>query len=273
MLLRLVDTAGIRETDDATEKIGFERAPRWLLVTFHIIKRSFPMKLGIIGAMDVEVAALKKQVEDARTVKRAGMEFVEGHIDNVTVVVVQCGVGKVNAGLCVQILCDLFAVTHIVNTGVAGSLCNDANIGDIVVSTDAMYHDVDATVFGYAPGQVPQMQVTAFPASPALRQAAVSACRAAAPEIQVFEGRVVSGDQFICDAQKKKQIAEVFHGFCTEMEGAAIAQAAYVNAIPFVIVRAISDKADGSDIVSYPEFEAKAARHCARLVGEMIRAL
>ncbi|MDO4285134.1 MAG: 5'-methylthioadenosine/adenosylhomocysteine nucleosidase [Eubacteriales bacterium] len=231
------------------------------------------MKLGIIGAMEVEVCALKQQIANARTVTRAGMEFTEGLLGGREVVVVQSGIGKVNAGLCVQILCDLFAVTHIINTGVAGSLCNDANIGDIVVSVDAIYHDVDATVFGYAPGQVPQMKSASFPASPALRSAAVAACRKAAPEIQVFEGRVVSGDQFICDADKKKWIADTFHGFCTEMEGCAIAQASYLNEIPFVIIRAISDKADGSDIVSYPEFEAKAAEHCALLVAELVRTL
>ncbi len=231
------------------------------------------VKLGIIGAMDVEVAVLKKLVENPTVITRAGMEFVSGQIGDKDVVIVKSGIGKVNAGLCVQILADLFSVTHIINTGVAGSLCNDANIGDIIVSTDAMYHDVDATVFGYQIGQVPQMNTVSFPADDSLRLAAVHACRSAAPDIQVFTGRVVSGDQFICDADKKSWIKDNFHAFCTEMEGAAIAQAAYVNGIPFVIVRAISDKADGSDVVDYPVFEAKAAEHCAKLVGEMIRSL
>jgi len=186
---------------------------------------------------------------------------------------VRCGIGKVNAGLCVQILCDLFGVTHVINTGIAGSLDEEINIGDVVVSIDAMYHDMDVTGLGYQPGQVPQIDTLSFAADPMLREAAVKACREAAPEIGVFEGRVVSGDQFICDRSKKDSIAKDFGGLCTEMEGAAIAQAAYLNKIPFVIVRAISDKADESVHVSYEVFEAKAAEHCASIVEHMVKSL
>ena len=136
-----------------------------------------------------------------------------------------------------------------------------------------MYHDMDVTGLGYEPGQVPQLKVLAFPADNMLRVAAVKACREAAPEIGVFEGRVVSGDQFICERSRKDEIAATFGGLCTEMEGAAIAQAAYINGIPFVIVRAISDKADESVHVSYEEFEAKAAEHCASIVEHMVKSL
>ena len=227
------------------------------------------MKIGIIGAMEVEVAHLKETMVTNRTMVRAGMEFVEGTLGKTDVVVVKSGVGKVNAAICVQILVDYFAVTHIINTGVAGSLNNDINIGDIVVSTDAIYHDMDATIFGYAPGEVPQMHTVSFPADDTLRKAAVNAVHAAAPEIKAFEGRIVSGDQFIASRDKKNAIAECFKGFCCEMEGCAIAQAAYVNRIPFVIIRAISDKADESVSVSYDEFESTAAQHCARIVSRM----
>ena len=231
------------------------------------------MKIGIIGAMDVEVANLKEAMKKEREVVRAGMRFCEGTIGGTEVVVVQCGIGKVNAGLCVQILCDLFDVTHLINTGVAGSLDEEINVGDVVVSIDAMYHDMDVTGLGYVPGQVPQMDVLTFAADPMLREAAVKACREAAPEIGVFEGRVVSGDQFICDRAKKNEIKKIFGGLCTEMEGAAIAQAAYVNGVPFVIVRAISDKADESVIVAYDVFEAQAARHCTSIIEHMVKSL
>lgn len=231
------------------------------------------MKIGIIGAMDVEVANLKEAMKTEREVVRAGMRFCEGTIGGTEVVVVQCGIGKVNAGLCVQILCDLFDVTHLINTGVAGSLDEEINVGDVVVSIDAMYHDMDVTGLGYVPGQVPQMDVLSFAADPMLREAAVKACREAAPEIGVFEGRVVSGDQFICDRAKKNEIKKTFGGLCTEMEGAAIAQAAYVNGVPFVIVRAISDKADESVIVAYDVFEAQAARHCTSIIEHMVKSL
>ena len=229
------------------------------------------MKIGIIGAMEVEVARLVKEIDARREVTKAGMRFFEGRIGPTQVVVVRCGIGKVSAGMCVQILCDLFGITHVINTGIAGSLDEEINIGDVVVSIDAMYHDMDVTGLGYKLGQVPQVDTLSFPADEMLRGAAVKACREAAPEIGVYEGRIVSGDQFICDRSRKESIAEMSGGLCTEMEGAAIAQAAYLNRIPFVIVRAISDKADESVQVSYEVFEAKAAEHCASIVEHMVR--
>ena len=231
------------------------------------------MKVGIIGAMDVEVARLVREMTVEREVERAGRHFWEGKIGGTEAVIVQCGIGKVSAGICVQVLCDLFGITHVINTGIAGSLDDQINIGDVVVSTDAIYHDMDVTPLGYEYGQVPQIDTLSFPADSMLRKAAVKACREAAPEIGVFEGRIVSGDQFICDRSIKNSIAERFGGLCTEMEGAAIAQAAYLNGIPFVIVRAISDKADESVHVSYEVFEAKAAEHCAGIVEHMVRGL
>ena len=234
--------------------------------------RAGEARVGIIGAMDVEVAALLGAMKETKTIEKAGMSFSEGKIGEVNCIVVKSGVGKVNAGICVQILADEFHVSCIINTGVAGSLNNDLNIGDIVVSTDACYHDVDATIFGYAPGEVPQLKRLYFEADEALRQQAAEACRLAAPEIGVFEGRVASGDQFISSREKKQWIRDTFEADCCEMEGAAIAQAATLNRIPFVIIRAISDKADESVTESYDVFEAKAAEHCANLVKQMLTA-
>ena len=228
------------------------------------------MKIGIIGAMEVEVEILKKNMNIKNTVRKASMEFFEGTIGSTEVVVVRSGVAKVNAGICVQILVDLFNVTHVINSGVAGSLDARINIGDIVLSTDACYHDVDATVFGYKKGEVPQLGVASFEADAELREKAKNAIKSAAPDLGVFEGRVCSGDQFISSGEVKDGIKKDFDGMCTEMEGAAIAQACFLNGIPFLIIRAISDKADGSDIVDYPVFEAKAAKDCAALVQEMI---
>jgi adenosylhomocysteine nucleosidase len=228
------------------------------------------MKIGIIGAMEVEVEFLKKEMEVTRCVKKASMEFFEGKIKNTEVVVVKSGIAKVNAGICVQILVDEFKVTHVINTGVAGSLDARINIGDIVLSTDACYHDVDATVFGYKKGEIPQMGMLSFSADKELIEKAKEAIKKAAPDLGVFEGRVCSGDQFISSGEVKEEIIKEFGGMCTEMEGAGIAQACYLNEIPFVIIRAISDKADGSDIMDYPEFEKKAAHDCAALVMEMM---
>ena len=138
-------------------------------------------KLGIIGAMDVEVAALKETMENLTVTRKAGMEFYDGVLEGLPAVVVQCGVGKVNAAMCVQVLCDCFGVTHLVNTGIAGSLCADLDIGDMVVSRDAMYHDMDATNFGYPMGKVPGMDVTAFPADETMMGYAMAAAEAVNP--------------------------------------------------------------------------------------------
>ncbi len=228
-------------------------------------------KIGIVGAMELEVATLKEDMQLIRQVERAGMSFCEGVLESVPVVVVKCGIGKVNAALCVQILADLFQVTHVVNTGVAGSLCNDLHIGDILISTDAVQHDMDVTPLGYPVGQIPGEDF-AFVADEEMMQAALQAGEALSG-FSMMKGRVVSGDQFISDATKKNWLIDVFNGMCCEMEGASIAQAASKNGLPFVILRAISDQADGSAQMDYPTFEAEAAKHCVALTEGMLRQL
>jgi adenosylhomocysteine nucleosidase len=230
-------------------------------------------KTGIIGAMEIEVAGLKQDMEIVREVKKAGMDFCEGNLKGQPVVVVRSGIGKVNAAVCTQILVDDFQVDRVINTGIAGSLNADINIGDIVLSTDVLHHDMDAVNFGYEPGQIPQMDVFSFQADAQLAELAEQVCNDVNPEIQVFHGRVVSGDQFVADKAVKERITGMFHGFCTEMEGAAIAQASYLNNVPFLIIRAISDKADDSATEDYPTFEKKAAEHCIRLVEGLMERL
>ena len=222
--------------------------------------------IGIIGAMEEEVAALKSEMADAKVTEFASMTFYKGTLCGKDAVVVRSGIGKVNAAVCTQILADEFGVDGVINTGIAGSLNAEINIGDIVISTDVVHHDMDAVNFGYDPGQIPQMDVFSFEADKAMADLAEEVCEKVNPEIKVFRGRIVSGDQFVADKAVKNRITEQFHGFCTEMEGAAIAQAAYLNESPFVILRAISDKADDSASEDYPSFEKKAAEHCVRLV-------
>lgn len=229
-------------------------------------------KTGIIGAMEVEVASLKEAMENRRVVRKACMEFLEGTLDGQEVVVVRSGIGKVNAAVCTQILADDFRVTEVINTGIAGSLKAEINIGDIVLSTDVLHHDMDATGFGYPAGQVPQMDVFSFEADAGMRALAKRVCEQVNPDIRVFEGRIVSGDQFISDKDTKKRIADLFDGCCTEMEGAAIAHTAYLNHIPFLIVRAISDKADDSANMDYETFEKRAVEHSIRLVRGFLNA-
>lgn len=229
--------------------------------------------LGIIGAMDEEVAMIKAQLTDVQVESRAAMDFYKGKLEGKEVVVVRSGIGKVNAAMCTQILADIYSVTGVVNTGIAGSLKAEIDIGDIVLSSDALQHDMDATGFGYEPGQIPRVETLAFKADEGLINFAEECCSRVNPDIHTFVGRVVTGDQFISDKEKKKWLTDTFGGYCTEMEGAAIAQACYLNSIPFLIVRAISDKADDSASVDYPAFEAKAIVHSVNLLTEIVRSL
>lgn len=230
------------------------------------------MKLGIIGAMSIEVALLKETMLDMRVSSHAGMEFCEGRLNGMDTVVVQCGVGKVNAAMCAQILCSVFGVTHLVNTGIAGSLDAKLDIGDLLVSRDAMYHDFDCVHFGYEMGKVPGMDVVAFPADEEMVRLAYAAAEAVNPGHTAI-GRVASGDLFVAQRAAKDAIIAKTGAMCTEMEGAAIAHAAYRNGVPFVILRAISDKADDSAEMDYPTFEAIAARRCAAVAMELAKVL
>ena len=229
-------------------------------------------KLGIIGAMQEEIETLLHLMENKTEKEIAGSVFHDGVLEGLPVTVVQCGIGKVNAALCTQILCDLFGVTHLVNTGIAGSLCNDLDIGDMVVSQDAMYHDVDAVAFGYPMGKVPGMNVTAFPADETMIAYAFAAAEKVNPGHTKI-GRVASGDQFVASREVKDRIVSITHALCTEMEGTAIAQTAYRNRLPFVILRAISDKADDSTHMDYPTFESIAAHRCAAVTQTLAKHL
>ena len=212
---------------------------------------------------------LKECMQDVHVTSLAGMDFYEGLLEGIPAVVVRSGVGKVNAAMCTQILADRFGVDAVINTGVAGSLDARIDIGDFVYSTDVVHHDVDAATFGYKIGEVPQLGVFSFPADEELAALAGEAAAEISPDRKVWRGRVASGDQFIVSREKKRWIAQQFDASCTEMEGAAIAQAAFLNGIPFLIIRAISDKADESAVVDYPTFEDRAARSSAAILRRM----
>jgi len=231
-------------------------------------------KLGIIGAMTIEVETLKEKLQDLKITQKAGMEFYEGNLEGLSCVVVQCGVGKVNAAMCVQVLCDCFAVTHIVNTGVAGSLCAELDIGDFVISKDAIYHDFKCSDLNpaYVVGQVPGLPVRFFPADEAMVRLATEAAQLVHKD-HVKVGTVASGDQFVSSKQVKEKIISDTGALCTEMEGTAIAHTAWRNQIPFVIIRAISDKADDSAQMDYPTFEAIAAERCAKVTQNLAKML
>ncbi|MCR5723488.1 MAG: 5'-methylthioadenosine/adenosylhomocysteine nucleosidase [Treponema sp.] len=236
-------------------------------------------KFGIIGAMEKEVAYLKKLAGDTAVVKKVGhQDFVEGEICGTPVVIVKSGVGKVNAALCAQRLILQFGVTHVINTGIAGAVAKGLGVLDFVVSTDAMYHDMDATAWGYAPAQIPQMDVSQFPADEALIQAALAVFTDGDNEElfgghKLISGRVASGDQFIGDTAKKQHIIEVCNPACVEMEGAAIAHACFLNNTPFVILRCMSDCADENGKSDADFSEDTAAEMSAKLVVGLLERL
>lgn len=232
-------------------------------------------KIGIIGAMELEVSTLKSLMEIEKTVKKASLTFYEGKLEGKDIVLVQCGIGKVNSALCAQILISEFNVDAIVNTGVAGAIHSSLDVNDIVISTDAIQHDMDATAFGYKKGQIPQMENSTFVADERLVNAAYDSSldQAKDKDFKIVKGRVVSGDIFISSKELKEELENDFNAYCGEMEGAAIAHACYLNNIPFVIIRAMSDKADGSANVTYDEFVIEAAENSKDIVLRMLKAL
>lgn len=218
--------------------------------------------------MDLEVETLKEAMEGTAVETMGGARFVRGTLDGTPCVVVQCGVGMVNAAACTQALIDRYAVSAVVNTGVAGSLSPSVGVGDLVVATSAVNWVMDVQNLGYAPGQTPGLPSAFLATSDALRAQAVSAAKAEGAV--VHEGRVASGDQFVRDAAERARIAATFDALCCEMEGAAIVQVCNANNVPCAIIRAISDTANGTNAVDYPTFEAAAARQCAAITRRMI---
>lgn len=227
--------------------------------------------LGVIGAMEEEVEILKDKMDIKETVEVAGMEFYRGTLENKNIVLVRSGVGKVNMATCTQILADKFNVTAVINSGVAGTLDPELNQGDIVISTDAVQHDFDTTVFGDPLGEISRLGITFFEANNNMIEIAKKASENVSG-IHIKEGRVASGDQFVAGGAIADRIKENFGQVsAVEMEGASMAQVAYLNNIPFVILRSISDKADGGADLSYEEFLPIAAKNASALVEEFIK--
>lgn len=225
--------------------------------------------LGIIGAMDEEIAYIKEKIEVVAVKKMLGLDFYVGRSFGKSIVVVKSGIGKVNAAICAQVLADHFAVDYIINIGVAGAISKELNIGDIVISSDAVEHDMDTTAFGDPLGKIPRMDESYFKGDKRLIEAAYEIGKEI-EGINIFIGRIASGDQFISDSETKNKIHTVFNAMCTEMEGAAIAHTCYLNNLPFIIIRSISDKADGTASVSYSEFVKTAAKNSGILVSKLI---
>lgn len=227
-------------------------------------------RIGIIGAMDEEIEILKDLMEIDENRNIAGMSFYVGKLKSKEVILVRSGIGKVNAAVCTQVLVSNFDVSHIINTGVAGAVHEELNVGDIVISSDVLEHDFDATGFGYKLGEIPRMDTYIFNASKELVDITYEASKSETIKHKTMIGRILSGDVFVACPDKKEFLWNNFQGYCTEMEGAAIGHTSYLNNIPFVIIRAISDKADGTAHTNFNEFVLEAARNSSNIVKNII---
>lgn len=228
-------------------------------------------KIGIIGAMEEEVKELTSMLINRKESTVAGLSFNEGIIEGKNVVIVECGIAKVNAAMCTQILISEYKVNAVINTGVAGALYEELDINDIVISTDAIEYDVDASPLGDPKGTIPRMKTSVFKADTKLVDAAYMAFENEKTRFNAYKGRVVTGDQFVADGELKNVLRKDFGGYCCEMEGGAIAHVAFLNKIPFVIIRAISDKADNSAEMTYDEFVKIAAVNSKEMVVNMLK--
>ncbi len=229
--------------------------------------------IGIIGAMDEEVDILVNLMEVNEVIEKASLKFYKGKLENKDVVVVRCGIGKVNSALCAQILISEFNVEAVVNTGVAGALNSELDVFDIVISTDAIEYDFDTTVFGHKKGEIPRMETSTFIADERLIDFAYNSSINEVKNHKVLKGRVVTGDRFISSKELKDELVKEFDAYCGEMEGASIAHVCYLNKTPFVIIRAMSDKADGSADVVYDEFVKDAAHNSKDIVLNMLKSM
>lgn len=226
--------------------------------------------IGLLGAMDEEIELLLQDMTDKTLHTHGGIAFTSGRLHGCSVIVCKSGVGKVNAAVTTQLLIDRFEAGTILFTGVAGAVHPELNIGDIVISSTCQQHDMDVTPLGFARGIIPYQKVSDFPADSKLIQLAQDACGRLCQDHRYLVGRVLSGDQFVADRETVKELYDTLQGACVEMEGAAVAQVCYMNAVPFVILRSMSDKADGSASVNFTEFTVVASKRSYHILSDMI---
>lgn len=230
------------------------------------------MKIGIIGAMSEEVETLKEAMYLDEKIEKANMTFYHGVLLEKEVVIVTCGIGKVNAAVCTQILIDRFRVDKIINVGIAGGLNKDIYPGDIVVADNLVQHDMDVRFFGDPLGQIPRMDTFDFKCDMDLVEKAKQAIEKI-KDSKAYTGRIVSGDQFVSEAEQQQFLGEHFEAYACEMEGASIGQVCYLNSMPFVVIRSISDNAINGTHMDYETFAPLAIKNSVAIVKDMLESL
>lgn len=228
------------------------------------------MSIGIIGAMDEELELLLKETRIIKKERKANMEFNFGEIFSKEVVIVRCGIGKVNAAICTQILIDDFSVEKVINVGIAGGIGKDIYPGDVVIADNLVQHDMDTSAFGDKIGQIPRVDTYDFKCDAELINLAKKACESFEVN-NYFQGRIVSGDQFIANVDKINWLNDNFNALACEMEGASIAQVCYLNKIPFVVIRSISDNANNGAHMDYEKFTPIAVKNSTYIIENMLK--
>ncbi len=227
--------------------------------------------IGIIGAMDIEVAGFKNHMNDITVEKHAFFEFTKGIIHGKEIVVVMCGIGKVSAAICTQLMIDKYNPSVIINTGVAGGLDKTLSIGDIAVATNVVQHDIDTTIFGDPKGYITNLNLTRIP----VEENIYNTLKESAMRFEgtnVVLGTIASGDQFISTPYQKNQIIDEFNAIAVEMEGGSVGHVCYSNDVKFGVIRAISDNASGDALMDYESFKIMAAEKTIKIVTDFIKA-
>ena len=230
------------------------------------------MILGIIGAMSEELEILLKDMDIQDTQVKARMTFHKGTLLGKEIVAVVCGIGKVNSAVCAQILASEYNVTSIINVGVAGGISKDIYPGDVVVASNLVQYDMDTTAFGDPMGQIPRLDTFDFKCNDTLVEIAEKACSEAS-DFKTFTGRIVSGDTFVASVDKIQWLEKEFSAIACEMEGASIAQVCYLNSIPFVVVRSISDNANNGAHMDFEKFTPIGVKNSTFILKSMIEKL
>ncbi|WP_022818711.1 5'-methylthioadenosine/adenosylhomocysteine nucleosidase [Fusobacterium russii] len=232
------------------------------------------MKIGIIGAMHEEIVELKELMIDMKERKISNLTFFEGKLYGKDIVLMESGIGKVNAAISTTLLINEYKVEKIIFTGVAGAVNPEINVTDIVIGTDLVESDMDVTAGGnYKLGEIPRMKNSYFKPDSYLFELAESVAIKLFGEKKVFSGRIISRDEFVASAEKVKKLNEIFNAACVEMEGAAVAHVCEVLNVPFIVIRSISDKADNDAGISFDEFVKIAAQNSKLIVEGILNSM
>ncbi len=227
--------------------------------------------IGIIGALDIELERLIGAMQGPVHREISGVPFTCGRLLGTDVVIARAGVGKINAAVCAQTMALIYEPELIINSGVSGALSPDLRVGDVVIGTDVVQHDVDTTAMGDEPGFVSTVDRLSFP----LDNFASTAIAAAAEElgIRAVRGRIASGDQFVASTERKEEIVRLFSAVTCEMEAGAIAHVCFLNRVPCAVIRCISDGGNEEAPMSYEEFLPLAAKNSSELTLAYLKSL